>query len=104
MKNLLMLISCALIGFHTSQAQDENSEERVGNGGLVSFNYAISMPLGSAGDYIGEPSFRGFNFDYRRKLTDHVTAGIMVGWTHFYVGVQRERAKHDAVSLFPFSA
>ena len=62
----------------------------MGNGGFVSFNYAISMPLGSVGDYIGEPSFRGFNFDYRRKLTDNVTAGIMLGWTHFYEKRDRE--------------
>ncbi len=71
-----------------------NAQEEIGNNGFLSFNYAISGGLGSLNEYIGKPSFRGFNFDYRRRMNEHVSAGVMLGWTHFYEKL--DRAEYQA--------
>lgn len=96
MNKLLIFFLVLCFGVIQSLAQ-ESDKEKLGSDGLISFNYAISMPLGSTGDYISDPSFRGFNFDYRRKMSNNVTVGLMFGWTHFYE--QKDRDVYSAPNL-----
>jgi len=68
----------------------EKGFSQVETNGFVSFNYSISTALGSANSFIDNTSFRGFNFDYRRRISDNVSAGLLLGWTHFYQKLDRD--------------
>jgi opacity protein-like surface antigen len=63
---------------------------QVDNNGFVAFNYSIGTTIGSANNFIDQVSFRGFNFDYRRKISENVSAGLLLGWTHFYQKLDRD--------------
>ncbi len=48
-----------------------------------SVNYSMGIPLGSTADYISNPSFRGFSFEFGRFLSDDLSIGFMVAWNVF---------------------
>jgi len=51
---------------------------------FINFQYSIGFGTGDLGDFIDSPSFRGFVFDYRRKVEDNIALGVEVGWNVFY--------------------
>ena len=55
----------------------------------VAFSYSMGFGAGDLADYINQPSFRGFSFDYRHLVTPNVGVGVTMGWNVFY----EERAK-----------
>ncbi len=87
MKKILILLSILAFTFHDAVSQDAGDVE---TNGMLAFNYAISTGFGSTSDYIDNVSFRGFNFDYRRRLSSNVSAGVLIGWTHFYQKLDRD--------------
>jgi outer membrane protein W len=50
----------------------------------VGFSYAMGFGTGDLADFINQPSFRGFSFDYRNLVTPNVGVGFTVGWNVFY--------------------
>jgi opacity protein-like surface antigen len=51
---------------------------------LVNFQYSIGFGTGDLGDYITQPSFRGFTFDYRSVVNENVGVGLEFAWNVFY--------------------
>ncbi|GAB4312719.1 MAG: hypothetical protein Kow00127_03440 [Bacteroidales bacterium] len=51
---------------------------------LYSFDYTMSFPSGKTADYIQSSSFRGFTFEGRGFVTDHVSLGGLFTWSTFY--------------------
>ncbi len=88
MKKLYISLILVTIFAISSIARDGDSG--VENNGFFAFNYSMGTTFGSSNEFIGEPSFRGFNFDYRRKLNPNVSAGILLGYQHFYEKLDRD--------------
>lgn len=53
-------------------------------GNVVAFSYSMGFATGDLADFIGKPSFRGFNFDYRRMVSENIGVGTSLGWNVFY--------------------
>ena len=74
LRNLLSiaaLVAAPLVGM----SQDRN---------IYMLEYPIAFGVGDLGDFIDEPSFRGFNFGYRYLLEDEIAVGLDMGWQTFY--------------------
>ncbi|MBL7965132.1 MAG: hypothetical protein JNM31_14960 [Flavobacteriales bacterium] len=46
--------------------------------------YPIAFGTGDLGDFIDEPSFRGFIFGYRRMVDSNRAIGMDIGWSTFF--------------------
>jgi hypothetical protein len=68
----LLIIVATSIGFVNAQG-----------GGYLSFNYAPSFATGDLNDYISQPSFRGFLFEYKYAVKDNIHIGVDAGWNYF---------------------
>ena len=66
--------------FNVGQAQES----------MLSLNYSVGMPAGDLNDYIGETSFRGFNFSYSYLINQQIGFGFDAGMQTFY-----ERKDYD---------
>ncbi|PLX11739.1 MAG: hypothetical protein C0598_07510 [Marinilabiliales bacterium] len=53
-------------------------------GGVWNFDWNIGFGLGETGEFISNPSGRGFSIDGRGFVTDNITVGGIVGWNTFY--------------------
>jgi hypothetical protein len=73
MKKILFII---ILAFSASTAFAQTN--------LTAIQYSMGFGTGDLGDYIGQPSFRGFNIDYRRMVQPNVGVGIDLGWNVFY--------------------
>jgi opacity protein-like surface antigen len=51
---------------------------------IYMLEYPIAFGVGDLGDFIDEPSFRGFNFGYRYLVDEEVAIGMDIGWQTFY--------------------
>lgn len=51
---------------------------------LTSVQYSMAFGSGDLGDFIENPSFRGFTLDYRKLVQPNVGVGIDIGWNVFY--------------------
>jgi len=60
-----------------------------------SVNYSIGIPLGSTADYISNPSFRGFSFEFGRFVNDDLSVGLLVSWTVFNESFDRQTYEFD---------
>jgi len=69
----LLIIVATSIGFVNAQG-----------GGYLSFNYAPGFATGALNDYISQPSFRGFLFEYKYAVNDNIHIGVDAGWNYFY--------------------
>ena len=79
-----------------------------------SINYGIAIPMGSTADYISNPSFRGFSFEFGRFLTDDLSIGFLISWNVFYEGFERDTyefenlritgKKYHYINAFPLMA
>jgi len=47
-------------------------------------SFPIGLPMGDINTYIGKPSFRGINFDYRHHVNPNLALGVNVSWHVFY--------------------
>jgi opacity protein-like surface antigen len=65
------LVAAPLVGL----AQDQN---------IYMLEYPIAFGVGDLGEFIDEPSFRGFNFGYRYLVDEEVAIGMDIGWQTFY--------------------
>ncbi len=65
------LVAAPLVGL----AQDQN---------IYMIEYPIAFGVGDLGEFIDEPSFRGFNFGYRYLVDEEVAIGMDIGWQTFY--------------------
>jgi len=52
--------------------------------GQTTFTYSIGFGTGDLGDFIGQPSFRGFTLDYRHMVQPNIAVGFDLGWNVFY--------------------
>jgi outer membrane protein W len=50
----------------------------------ATFSYSMGFATGDLADFINQPSFRGFSFDYRKLVTPNVGVGFNLGWNVFY--------------------
>ncbi len=73
MKKILFII---ILAFSVSSAFAQSN--------LTAIQYSMGFGTGDLGDYIGQPSFRGFNIDYRRMVQPNVGVGFDLGWNVFY--------------------
>ena len=51
---------------------------------LTSLQYSMGFGAGEMHNYISNPSFRGFTFDYRKQVRENVAVGLELGWNVFY--------------------
>jgi len=51
---------------------------------FYSFTYSMGFSTGDFSDFIGQASFRGATFDYRRMVTDQIGVGVEFGWSAWY--------------------
>jgi outer membrane protein len=63
-------------------------------GGHTSVQYEMSFATGDLGEYISQPSFRGFSVQYRKTVTDFLMVGIDAGWNVFY-----EKKDYDSYTV-----
>ena len=75
MKKILLTLAIGLITVGALHAQ---------GGNVAAFSYSMGFGTGDMGDFISKPSFRGFNFDYRRMVTANIGVGTSIGWDVFY--------------------
>src|SRR6187551_2110938 len=75
MKKILLTLAIGLITVGALHAQ---------GGNVAAFSYSVGFGTGDLGDFISKPSFRGFNFDYRRMVTANIGVGTSLGWNVFY--------------------
>jgi len=66
---------------------------------LVSFNYAITVPLGNTSDFINQASGRGFVFEYQKFVNTNWAIGIEVGHTTLYKREQEKVYTEGTASL-----
>jgi outer membrane protein len=52
--------------------------------GITTLQYSIGFGTGDMHDYIGNVSFRGFTFDYRKLVQPNIGVGVDIGWNVFY--------------------
>jgi len=64
-----------------------------------SVNYSIGIPMGSTGDYISNPSFRGFSFEFGRFMTDDLSVGFLVSWQVFNESFEKQTYTFDNLML-----
>ncbi len=69
--SIAALVAAPLVGM----AQDRN---------IYMLEYPIAFGVGDLGEFIDEPSFRGFNFGYRYILEEEIAVGLDMGWQTFY--------------------
>jgi hypothetical protein len=50
----------------------------------TTLSYSMGFGAGDFADYIIQPSFRGFSFDYRKLVNPNVGVGVTLGWNVFY--------------------
>ncbi len=74
MKKIFLTLAIGLITIGALQAQ----------GNVVAFSYSMGFGTGDLGDFISKPSFRGFNFDYRKLVTPNIGVGTTISWNVFY--------------------
>jgi hypothetical protein len=51
--------------------------------------YQISFPLGDTKDFVSPVSYRGFGLDFRKAISNEITAGMVFGWNIFYENTNR---------------
>jgi opacity protein-like surface antigen len=62
-------------------------------------SYSIGFPVGSVGNFIGRPSFRGAAIDFRNLIQPNIGIGASVGWNVFYEELDYDTYTIDNVSL-----
>jgi opacity protein-like surface antigen len=50
---------------------------------FIGFSYGMGIPTGDTKEFIGNTSFRGMAFDWRKLVGERVSAGFHIGWSVF---------------------
>ncbi len=66
---------------------------------IINFQYSIGFGTGDLGDFIENPSFRGFVFDYRRLTENNIAIGVEVGWNVFYDELNYDTYTKDNLTI-----
>jgi hypothetical protein len=88
--NMKKIIFIIILAFTIVAVGRVNAQHK----GYTSFQYAMGIPAGDLNSFISKPSFRGFLFEYRRNITDNISAGLDLGWNVFY-----ERKSNDTYTV-----
>jgi len=51
---------------------------------ITAIQYSMGFGSGDLGDFVGQPSFRGFTIDYRKLVQPNIGVGFDLGWNVFY--------------------
>jgi len=73
MKKILLSLLVSFFAVSALQAQNN-----------ATFSYSMGFASGDLADFINQPSFRGFSFDFRKLVTPNVGVGFNLGWNVFY--------------------
>jgi len=84
-KIIAIVIFCSLLSVNFAFSQ---------RGSHFSVQYEMSFATGDLGDYISNPSFRGFSAQYRYAVTDYLLLGADAGWNVFY-----EKMDYDSYTV-----
>ena len=88
MKKIFLIASLALFGAGLAGAQS-----------LFTTSYSIGFGTGDLSDFIGQPSFRGFNMDYRNMVTPNVGVGFTAGWNVFYEEMDYDSYTYENLTI-----
>ncbi len=66
---------------------------------LYTLDYTMGFGLGSTGDYIKKPSFRGLTFEGRGFVTDNISVGALFNWSTFYEARENETYTHEYTTI-----
>jgi outer membrane protein W len=78
--SFLLLAICCLLPLSNSYAQAGHW--------YGAATYQVSFPTGDTKDFISDPSWRGFGFDFRYTMEKNISVGFVTGWNIFYEQVQ----------------
>ena len=62
-------------------------------------NYGISLPLGDTRDFISNPSFRGFSFEFGRFFTEETSVGFLFAWSVFNESFPRDTYEFEDLTM-----
>jgi hypothetical protein len=64
-----------------------------------SVGYAVAVPLGDTRDFISEPSYRGFSFEFGRFFTEDLSVGFLFSWSVFHESYPRDTYEFEDLTL-----
>ena len=74
-----------------------------GNAQVVDYystvNYSVAVPLGDTKDFVSNPSFRGFSFEFGRFFTEEISVGFLFAWSVFNESFPRDTYELEDLTL-----
>jgi hypothetical protein len=64
-----------------------------------SVSYAVGVPLGDTRDFISEPSYRGFSFEFGRFFTEEISVGFLFSWSVFHENFPRDTYELEDLTM-----
>ncbi len=95
-KNIFISIAFSLIGLfamadgivtnttNSPKSYTSDNEDFLLPSGYFNINYNLGFTSGRMSDFIKDNSYRGFNIDGRKFISNNFTVGGYMGWTGFY--------------------
>ena len=88
MKKIIIVLSIVCLGT-VVKAQES----------ITAFQYSVGFGAGDVGSFIGQPSFRGFTFEWRKYLQPNLSVGLELGWNVFYEAKGNDTYTQGNVSI-----
>lgn len=70
-----------------------------GQASFSSLQYTVAFPTGDLKDFVDKTSWRGVNFDYRKGISDKVSAGFSIGYQLFYEERKNATVEQGTITL-----
>lgn len=79
-----------------------NAQLETGSGvfnGYTSITYSVGFGTGDLGEYISQPSWRGFTLEFGKFVTPEISIGIEASWNTFFEEMDYATYTKDTYSL-----
>jgi outer membrane protein len=91
-KTLIILSVLILVASYNSHAQKDDQL-------IMEFDYNVSLPMGQFKDFISKTGTRGFEFEMKYMLNDHIALGGNLTWYGFTEDFDRDTYYFDGGAI-----